>query len=549
MQGKNDMKLNKIKIGPTPFLDQCLKRIGLKDILRKYVNHEGYASAIEILIKSHLVEPAALYRIPSIAKLCGWTDDKISDDQIGRSLDKLFKADRSSLQTETILNAISSYEIDTSTIHNDTTSVKFFGEYTHQSSQSIQLKRGHSKDHRPDLKQLIYNLSVCSDGAIPIHFKCYDGNTTDDSIHIETWMTLRSLLKRSDFLYVADSKLCTEANMRKIDKEQGQFVTIVPKTRSEVHDFYDQCYTGDVRWKNLTWFPCPRDKGRQDVFHIADDFYQLSEGYKMFWYRSSSKAKRDQESRGQRINAAIVKLGELNQKKRRGPKTRKGLETSTNKVLNRFKVNKWISVEVKIKEEESFHQNSPGKPNADTKYIRKVKKIPYLVVKKNRSAIDFSKSHDGVFPLVTNTKMDAKQTLKTYRYQPKIEKRFSYMKSDYQVAPMFLKKTERIEALMFICFLSDMVAAMIARELQMAMKKSGIDELQILPEERATKTPTWEQIQRLFAYQFKNELTDSGALIKTFWDDLTCHQKRVIELMEIPISTYGGCPNTDEQGV
>ena len=79
--------------------------------------------------------------------------------------------------------------------------------------------------------------------------------------------------------------------------------------------------------------------------------------------------------------------------------------------------------------------------------------------------------------------------------------------------------------------------------------KSGIDELQILPEERATKTPTWEQIQRLFAYQFKNELTDSGALIKTFWDDLTCHQKRVIELMEIPISTYGGCPNTDEQGV
>ena len=124
----------------------------MKDILRKYVDHEDYASAIEILIKSHLVEPAALYRIPSIAKLCGWTDDKISDDQIGRSLDKLFKADRSSLQTETILNAISSYEIDTSTIHNDTTSVKFFGEYTHQSSQSIQLKRGHSKDHRPDLK-------------------------------------------------------------------------------------------------------------------------------------------------------------------------------------------------------------------------------------------------------------------------------------------------------------------------------------------------------------------------------------------------------------
>ena len=95
----------------------------------KYLNHEKYVAAIEILIKSHLVEPAALYRIPSIAKLCAWTCEKMSDDQIGRALDKLFKADRSSLQTEIILNSISNYEVDTSTIHNDTTSVKFFGEY------------------------------------------------------------------------------------------------------------------------------------------------------------------------------------------------------------------------------------------------------------------------------------------------------------------------------------------------------------------------------------------------------------------------------------
>ena len=534
------MDLKKIKIGPTPFLDQCLKKIGLRNTLMKYLNHEKYVAAIEILIKSHLVEPAALYRIPNIAKLCGWTCGKMSDDQIGRALDKLFKADRSSLQTEIILNSISNYEVDTSTIHNDTTSVKFFGEYKSQSKQSVQLKRGHSKDHRPDLKQIIYNLSVCSDGAIPIHFKCHDGNTADSSIHIETWMSLRGLLKRSDFLYVADSKLCTEENMSKIDREQGRFVTIVPKTRNEVHKFYSQCYTGEVRWKNLTWIDNPRKKGERDIFHVADDFYQLSQGYNMFWYRSSNKAKRDKESRDQRIKEAIIKLDELCKERKRGPKTKNGLESSANKVLNQFQVNQWISIEVKTKEEESFRQESRGKSNADTKYIRKIKKTPYLVVKKDRGAIDFSKSHDGVFPLVTNTKMNAKQTLEAYKYQPKIEKRFSYMKSDYQIAPVFLKKTERIEALIFVCFLSDMVAAIIARELQVAMKTFGVDKLHVLPEERATRTPTWEQIQRLFAYQFKHELTDSGVLIKTFWDELTEHQKKVIKLMKIPISTYEG---------
>ena len=74
-----------------------------------------------------------------------------------------------------------------------------------------------------------------------------------------------------------------------------------------------------------------------------------------------------------------------------------------------------------------------------------------------------SKSIDGVFPLVTNTKMDAKETLQTYKYQPRLEKHFSYMKSDYQVAPVFLKKTDRIEAIMFVCFLSDLIAAIIQR--------------------------------------------------------------------------------------
>lgn len=539
MQVKN-MQLTKIRVGPTPFIDQSLARFRFKEILRKYIKHEDYIVAIEILLKSHLVEPAALYRLPEMADIYGWADRKMSDDRIGRALDKLFKADRSSIQTEVVLKVLSCYGIDASTIHNDTTSIKFFGDYHHQSKKSVQLKRGHSKDHRPDLKQIIYNLCVTSDGAVPVHFKCHDGNVTDDSIHIETWMTLRGLLRRSDFIYVADSKLCTTSNMGKIDKEQGQFVTIVPKKRKEVGEFYRQCYNSEIRWKSLTWFYCARNNTRKDTIYLAEGIFQLSEGYKMFWYRSSSKIRFDQRAREERIALAIDKLNDIDRAKKR-PTTRKGLETLSKKIIAKFKVEKWISVEVKIKEEEEFHQEHRGRPNTNTKYIRKIKQVPYLIVKKNLDAIAFSKAHDGVFPLVTNTKMDARETLKAYRYQPKIEKRFSYMKSDYQVAPAFLKNTERIEAIMFICFLADLVAAVIARELKSSMKKYGIDKIKTLPEERSTQTPTWEQIQRLFSHQYKNELIDSdtGEVLKTFRDNLTKRQKQVIDLMEIPVGKYG----------
>ena len=78
--------------------------------------------------------------------------------------------------------------------------------------------RGHSKDHRPDLKQLVLILTVSADGAVPLAHRLAAGSTNDDQTHIDTWDELRALTGRADFLYVADSKLCTREQMSHIDK-------------------------------------------------------------------------------------------------------------------------------------------------------------------------------------------------------------------------------------------------------------------------------------------------------------------------------------------
>src|SRR5262245_36494952 len=72
---------------------------------------------------------------------------------------------------------------------------------------------GLSKAHRPDLKQLLVVLTMGADGNVPAAFRCADGNTSDTRTHIETWNTLRAVAGRPDFLYVADSKLCSRENM------------------------------------------------------------------------------------------------------------------------------------------------------------------------------------------------------------------------------------------------------------------------------------------------------------------------------------------------
>ena len=69
---------------------------------------------------------------------------------------------------------------------------------------------GYSKDHRPDLKQLLYTLTVSRDGGVPMSFTSHSGNVVDDKTHCAAWDLLCQLVGSSDFLYVADCKLASD---------------------------------------------------------------------------------------------------------------------------------------------------------------------------------------------------------------------------------------------------------------------------------------------------------------------------------------------------
>ena len=69
---------------------------------------------------------------------------------------------------------------------------------------------------------------MTADGAVPIHCKVHDGNTTDDSVHLQTWRDLCDLVGSADFLYVADSKLCDKGTMGPIAADGGRFLVVLP---------------------------------------------------------------------------------------------------------------------------------------------------------------------------------------------------------------------------------------------------------------------------------------------------------------------------------
>src|SRR6516165_3157833 len=119
-------QLQDLRIGALPILNRFIERMGLEEELTLALRNAGYADALLALMKNILVDRNALYAISEWAALFDAgliSQGKINDDKLARALDRLFSADRATLQTRIVLAAIKGFELKTEQIHNDTTSV------------------------------------------------------------------------------------------------------------------------------------------------------------------------------------------------------------------------------------------------------------------------------------------------------------------------------------------------------------------------------------------------------------------------------------------
>jgi transposase len=98
----------------------------------------------------------------------------------------------------------------------DTTTFSLTGEYIDdtEDTEVIRITHGYSKDHRPDLKQVVQELLVSQDGGIPLMMKSWDGNASDNRIFEERANQLIDHFAQSEAprYLIADSKLYTKTN-------------------------------------------------------------------------------------------------------------------------------------------------------------------------------------------------------------------------------------------------------------------------------------------------------------------------------------------------
>ncbi len=205
------------------------------------------------------------------------------------------------------------------------------------------------------------------------------------------------------------------------------------------------------------------------------------------------------------------------------------------KILTECEVTEWFDVTVVEKVEEHYRQEHRGRPNAKTRYIKEECLRFDITIQLRHERLMEEALCDGAFPLITNDKtLSPLDLLLAYKQQPLIEKRFQQLKSDFVVAPVFLKEASRIQGLLCVYFFALLVESLLERELRQAMERSALDSLPLYPEGRPCRRPTARRILDLFEDMQRHELTTDGQNTITFTTELSRVQRRVLRLLDIP---------------
>ncbi|MBI5504223.1 MAG: IS1634 family transposase [Deltaproteobacteria bacterium] len=558
--------LESLQIGGHPILQPFLRRLGLRRFFEDALGRLDKRLALSpvdaalVLVRNFALSREPLYGVPEWAghfvpeqmEMDSRMVNLLNDDRLGRTLDRFFLADLRTLTTRIVVHMVGEFGLDLSRAHNDSTTITFSGAYRQtlpraDGRRTLRAAHGHNKDHRPDLKQLLWTLTVAGDGAVPVHHNVYDGNVTDDRTHIQTWQTLREIVGSARFLYVADSKLCTREQMAHIVGAGGHFLTVLPRTRKEDAHFRSRLAQQPAAWE-LIWErpPLRRKHDSAERFEVASLPQASSEGYRVVWFRSSEKWKRDERVRQDCIDAARFQIQGLAERAgRRELKTREQVSAAAKEILERTGAGPFLREEIKEHSRYVHRQAGPGRHGKNTPYVRDTTVVYEPVVTPDPDRIREAAATDGIFPLITNVGVEVMgplELLQTYKYQSFIEKRHEQLKTAAEVAPVNFKTAERIEAFLFLYFVAVLVHALIERQARAAMQARKLGSIPLYPEGRKCSAPTADKILALFEPLRRHRLLRSRELVQTFHDDLSDIQRLVLDLLDIPELHYGQAP-------
>ena len=391
----------------------------------------------------------------------------IDDNVLGRTLDKLFQIGVTDLYTKIALSVVKHLGIQVSSLHLDSTSFHVDGAYEDllgQGESRIQIIPGYRRDHRPDLNQVVLQLITSNQGNIPLFMQAASGNSTDKNTFAEIVQehlaSFQAAVNHRHF--VGDSALYTPDALAAIVAAKSHFVTRVPMQISQA--------------KELIRHTTPSEMTPIGEEYRAKESTSSYAGIEQRWIVIFSQAAYDRECKTPSKNFEKGKEKEIKAFKKLATEIF-SCPKDAEKHLKKFvKTLKYTDLADATVIEVQKHP-TVGRPKKDTQPTTVGYQIIGAISPSLEKHQELEKSK-GFFILATNDidnqNFPADEVLKTYKSQQSVERGFRFLKSpDFLVSSFFLKKPERIEALLMVMTLCLLIYSALEYKVRQKLRETG----------------------------------------------------------------------------
>jgi transposase len=417
--------------------------VGLEDLCERLLavgkERVAWAKMAAVLVAARFCEPSSelhiaedWYRRTALCDLLQLGDEEVNKDRLYRGLDHLL-AHKANLEAHLSKRCGELFAVQNEVLLYDVTSTYFEG----QAEANPQAQRGHSRDHRPDCKQVCIALVVTFDG-FPLGYEVFAGNTHDSrtlQTIVATMEARHGVLGR---VWITDRGMASADNLAWLRQTGRRYIIGAPK--SELKKFASELATARG-WQTvhegievkLTSHP---ETGETVILCRSAD------------RRSKERAMHDKFSR--RIEEALERLAA------RIARSKKRLDPAT--------VNRQIGRILQQNQRAAARFAIVLEPDDCPAGFR-------LRVACNAAFDDWAALSEGAYLLRSNINdWSDEQLWKAYIQLTQAEAAFRIQKDQLNVRPIWHQREDRVQAHILVCFL----AFVLWKSLEMWQQRAGL---------------------------------------------------------------------------
>ena len=278
------------------------------------------------------------------------------------------------------------------------------------------MRRGYSRDHRPDCEQMVIALIVNSEG-FPFSYETFDGNRAD----VSTMETILRMVERkygkARRIWVFDRGIVSEENLAAIRKRGGQYLVGTP--RSQMKQFEAELSKDD--WMQVR----PEVEVKKVAIPQGEETYILC--------RTAGRKEKEQAIRN-RFSSSMEKA-------------LRGLQ----KTIERGRLKDRHKMERRLGKIQARHPSVNGLYEVSLRDTAEGVRLSWQVIKDRKS---WREAREGAYLLRTNLQTESAEHLwSKYMQLTEAEASFRALKSELSIRPLFHQKEPRVKAHVMVAFL------------------------------------------------------------------------------------------------